>query len=135
MRTPLYVEENTFTWIPLVESFKIYIENIENLGLLTPTEAERITVAYYRYQENAGYLARIAKDQPEKPAIGRHIEFDFSKPTYPNMKKDVLDTLRGILASLKDAIGATEQELEGTDWFRANKQTQQRERVRPASLV
>ncbi|WP_027574690.1 hypothetical protein [Bradyrhizobium sp. WSM1743] len=130
-----YIEKNTFTWIPLVESFKIYIENIENLGLLTPTEAEKITVAYYRYQENAGYLARIAKDQPDKPAIGRHIEFDFSKPTYPNMKNDVLDTLRGILVSLTDAIGATEHELEGTDWFRANKQIQQREGVRSASVV
>ncbi|MBH5396327.1 hypothetical protein HZZ13_00635 [Bradyrhizobium sp. CNPSo 4010] len=117
-----YIENNNFTWVPLVESFKIYIENIENLGLLTPAEAETITVAYYRYQENAGYIARIAKDQPEKPAIGRHIEFDFSKPTYPNMKIDVLNTLSGIVLSIEEAMRAIEKELRRTDWFGVDKQ-------------
>jgi hypothetical protein len=113
-----YLENNNFTWIPLVESFKIYVANIENLGLLTPIEVQKITVAYYQYQESAGYIAQMARNQPDKPAIGRHIEFDFTKPGTP-AKQDVVNTLKEIVYKAKDAV----QELEGqlsatTDWFK-----------------
>ncbi|MGY4399325.1 hypothetical protein [Bradyrhizobium sp. USDA 3315] len=90
-----YVEHNDFIWIPLVESFKVYIANIQNLGLLTPIEVQKITEAYYQYQESAGYIARIAKDQPDKPAIGRHIEFDFTKAE-ARTRQDVVNTLTDI---------------------------------------
>ncbi|UWU75960.1 hypothetical protein N2603_39510 [Bradyrhizobium huanghuaihaiense] len=46
-----YVEENTFTWIPLVESFKIYIENIEE-----PRPAHA-----YRGRENYSSLLSIPR--------------------------------------------------------------------------
>jgi hypothetical protein len=102
-----HIKNDDFTWVPLVESFKIYLANIQHLGLLTPDEALKITKAYYRYQENAGYIARIAKDQPDKPAIGRHIEFDFTKFP-PGTKGDVINTLNEIVLKANEAV----QEIE-----------------------
>jgi hypothetical protein len=113
-----YIEHNDFTWIPLVESFKIYVANIANLGLLNPVEVQKITLAYYQYQESAGYIARLAKDQPDKPAIGRHIEFDFTK-TEIRTKQDVLNTLADIVFKTNDAVKELEAELITTiDWVK-----------------
>jgi hypothetical protein len=113
-----YLENNNFTWIPLVECFKIYVANIENLGLLTPIEVQKITVAYYQYQESAGYIAQMARDQPDKPAIGRHIEFDFTKPE-TSAKQDVVNTLKAIVSKAKDAVQELEAQLSATtDWFK-----------------
>jgi hypothetical protein len=113
-----YVEETktTFTWVPLVQSFQIYIGNIQNLGLLTPIEARKITEAYYQYQESAGYIAQKARDQPDKPAIGRHIPCDFEKG--PISKQDVTGALDDIAKKAEDAA----QEL--------NKQRQKDETTR-----
>jgi hypothetical protein len=105
-----YIKDNNFTWVPLVESFKIYVANIENLGLLTSIEAQKITDAYYQYQESAGYLAQIAEDQPDKPAIGRHIKFDFTK-TEPRTKDDVLNTLSDIVSRTNDAVDELKKQL------------------------
>ena len=112
-----YLKDNNFTWIPLVDSFKIYIANIENLGLLTPIEVQKITVAYYQYQESAGYIAQMAKDQPDKPAIGRHIGFDFTK-TEARTKQDVLNTLGDIVSKANDAALELKAQLSATTkWF------------------
>jgi hypothetical protein len=117
-----YIEHNDFTWIPLVESFKIYVANIANLGLLNPIEVQKITLAYYQYQESAGYIARIAKDQPDKPAIGRHIEFDFTK-TETRTKQDVLNTLADIVFKANDAVQELEAQLSATtDWLKPQSQ-------------
>ncbi|MCA1471218.1 hypothetical protein I6F21_26745 [Bradyrhizobium sp. NBAIM03] len=105
-----YVERNDFTWIPLVDSFKVYIANIQNLGLLTPIEVQKITEAYYQYQESAGYVARIAKDQPDKPAIGRHIEFDFTKAE-AHTRNDLINTLTDIVTKADEAIRELESQL------------------------
>jgi hypothetical protein len=108
-----YIKQNDFTWVPLVESFKVYVANIANLGLLNPIEVQKITLAYYQYQEGAGYIARIAKDQPDKPAIGRHIEFDFTK-TETRTKQDVLNTLGDIVLKANDAVQELETQLSTT---------------------
>jgi hypothetical protein len=131
-----YIKRYDFTWIPLVESFKIYVANLGNLGLLTPTEVEKITLAYYRYQENAGYIARLAarerrKDldksaaepdkpaiDPDKPAIGRHFEFDFAKAE-PRTKQDVIDTLAAIASEADDAAKELEKRLSATGWIKS----------------
>jgi hypothetical protein len=113
-----YLENNNFTWIPLVESFKIYAANIQNLGLLTPIEVQKITVAYYQYQESAGYIAQMARDQPDKPAIGRHIQFDFDKPE-TTAKKDVVNRLKAIVSKANDAVQEREAKLSATsDWLK-----------------
>lgn len=113
-----YIEHNDFTWVPLVESFKVYVANIANLGLLDPIEVQKITLAYYQYQESAGYIARIAKDQPDKPAIGRHIEFDFTK-TETRTKQDVLNSLTDIVFKANDAVQELEAQLSTTtNWHK-----------------
>jgi len=123
-----HIEHNNFTWIPLVESFKVYVANIENLGLLTPTEAQKITIAYYQYQESAGYIAQIALDHPgkpaidpDKPAIGRHIPFDFTKFDNPEgTKEGVKGNLGEIVSKAEEAAQELEVQLRvTTDWFRS----------------
>lgn len=109
-----YIRGNDFTWVPLVHSFQIYIANIQNLGLLTPDEARKITEAYYQYQESAGYIVQMARDQPDKPAIGRHIPYDFTKPETPP-KQDVINTLDLIASKAEDA--AQELKTQLGDWF------------------
>src|SRR5262249_24837675 len=99
-----YIETHDFTWVPLIESYKIYVSNLQNLGLLTSPEAKKITNAYYRYQENAGYIAQLAEDQPDKPAIGRPIKCDFNAK--PDLKAAVRGPLKVILASTKKAFKA-----------------------------
>jgi hypothetical protein len=62
--------------------------------------------------------ARIAKDQPDKPAIGRHIELDFTK-TEPRTKQDVLNTLADIVFKANDAVQELEAQLSTTtDWLK-----------------
>jgi hypothetical protein len=108
-----YIEEHNFTWVPLIESYKVYLSNLQNLGLLTPLEVEKITVAYYRYQEHAGYIAQLAEDQPDKPAIGRPIKCDFDAK--PDLRGAVRGPLEVIRDSTKDAIEAVAKELSKTD--------------------
>ena len=67
-------------------------------------------MAYYQYQESAGYIARIAKDQPDKPAIGRHIEFDFAK-TNDGTKQHVLNTLKDIVSKAEEAADELKKQL------------------------
>jgi hypothetical protein len=98
-----YIHKYDSTWIPLVQSFQIYIANLPNLGLLTPDQARKITEAYYQYQESAGYIAQMVRDQPDKPAIGRHIPYDFTKPDSPT-KQDVINALDAIASK---AVSAT----------------------------
>jgi hypothetical protein len=125
-----YVRNNDFTWVPLVDSFKMYLSNIQNLGLLTPAEAQKITIAYYQYQESAGYLALIAEDHPEKPAIGRHIKFDF-KEAKPRTRQDVLNALKDIASKSHDAVLELEAQLKSTtNWL---KPPDQKNSATPAS--
>jgi hypothetical protein len=127
-----YIASNNFTWVPLVDSFRIYLANIENLGLLTPTEAQKITVAYYQYQESAGYIAQIAKNQPDKPAIGRHIEFDFEKT--PEKKQDVINTLSDIASTAADAAKALQFELSATtDWLESKRRASDWLKFKPSA--
>jgi len=105
-----YIKENDFTWIPLVQSFQIYIANLPNLGLLTPGQARKITEAYYQYQESAGYIAQMARDQPDKPAIGRHIPYDFAKSDSPT-KQDVINALDAIASKAEDAAQELKPQL------------------------
>jgi hypothetical protein len=115
-----YTKDNDFTWVPLVESFKIYLANIANLGLLDPIEVQKVTLAYYQYQESAGYIARLADDPSDKPAIGRHIKFDFGK-TESQMKPDVLNTLGDIVSKANDAVRELETRLCATSgWINSN---------------
>jgi hypothetical protein len=116
-----FIDDNDFTWVPLVESFKIYVANVGNLGLLTDKEVEKVTLAYYRYQENAGYIARMGarsrrkvpgpRIDPDKPAIGRHIEFDWTKPGTQS-KDDVKGTLGDIVRESNDAASVLKAELQ-----------------------
>ncbi|SIO50008.1 hypothetical protein SAMN05443247_06606 [Bradyrhizobium erythrophlei] len=115
-----WIQNNDFTWVPLVESFKIYLANVANLGLLTPPEAEKITEAYYQYQESAGYVAKyairarrrkIAKNQPETPTIGRLIEFDFTTEAGAGTKQDVINALTEIVSKANDAVRELELQL------------------------
>jgi hypothetical protein len=105
-----YIQKNDFTWIPLVQSFQIYIANLPNLGLLTPGQARKITEAYYQYQESAGYIAQMVRDQPDKPAIGRHIPYDFTKPDSPT-KQDVINALDAIASKAEDAAQELKPQL------------------------
>jgi hypothetical protein len=103
-----HISNNNFTWVPLVESFKVYVSNLQNLGLLTSLEVEKITDAYYRYQEEGGYIARLAEDQPDKPAIGRLIKCDFA--ANPGLKAAVCGPLGSIRKATIEAIGVLTKE-------------------------
>jgi len=115
-----YLEDNNFTWVPLFETFKIYVANIQNLGLLTPTEVQKVTVAYYRYQESSGYIAQTASRQANKhPIAKQHIEFDFSKKGEAWKKEVVVNELGEIASAARDAAKEIEDQLRATtDWFK-----------------
>src|SRR4051812_21313366 len=55
-----FISKNTFTWIPILDLFGVYRENLNKLGLLSSDEVDAITDAYYSYQERIGYIARHA---------------------------------------------------------------------------
>jgi hypothetical protein len=67
--------EHDFTWVPLIDFFNVYAKNLDKLGLLSTSEVEDLTRAYYSYIENAGYIARFADVDMSKPILGTYVPF------------------------------------------------------------
>ena len=66
-----------FSWVPIIDFFRVYLTNLNKLGLLRPAEVECICQAYYSYQEHTGYIARLGGVDITKPLMGANIYLNF----------------------------------------------------------
>jgi hypothetical protein len=109
-----HIEQVRCTWVPLIDSFNVYQENLNDIRLLTADEVER-TEAYYTYQERAGYIARLggATDM-SKPIMGTNVWFDFRNISESeewvrnNLFSDmdsIITAAEAAIASIKKASG------------------------------
>ena len=91
-----YVDSHNFTWVPILDFFGSYRENLGKIGLMSADEVQRITDAYYTFNEEVGYVARLGKADLTKPLVGTNIGFNFLK------NKTTKDYLRGFLKAIVD---------------------------------
>ncbi len=106
-----HIKNSDFTWVPILSFFKIYDDNVDKLGLLTPREVEFIVRAYYTYQEETGYIARLGKVDVTKPIIGTNVELKFDGEDGTRNRDWSLGSLKAIRAGSEEAIESIEYEL------------------------
>jgi hypothetical protein len=102
-------KEHDFTWVPLIDFFNVYKDNLDKLGLLSTSEVELLSEAYYTYIENAGYIARFADADMSKPIMGTNVPFklDHADPKVRYLN----DRLEAIIEAAKEAITKIERNL------------------------
>ena len=101
-----------FSWVPIIDFFRVYSTNLDKLGLLTPKEVEHICQAYYIYQEHTGYIARLGEVDITRPLMGTNIYLNFKGQHGGRNRQWSLNSLREIKEATDRAVLEIKQELD-----------------------
>lgn len=96
----------TSTWVPLLDFFELYRANLDKLGQLQRDQVLPLANIYYRYQERAGYIARLSGHPAEKPVIGVYAAFDFNVD--PAHRQEVINNLDALRRPIAEAMRVLE---------------------------
>lgn len=93
---------NNFTWVPLIDFFIIYRENLSKIGLLSTEEVNTMADIYFSYEKHASFIAKYA-DAPIDRRIGVPVEVKFENG---KEKNKLLQDLNPLVPQIEAALRA-----------------------------